>query len=140
MPKPSSDWLKDDIRFLKNISVTKVISLLEKTEINELGLGDEEGICKQENLLFEKYPIKDRSVPNYKSFKTFIINSLSQIVEGENIAVHCRGGIGRAGLVACCILKQSGLSDCNAISLVSNSRGCSIPDTKEQLEFIKRYQ
>ena len=29
---------------------------------------------------------------------------LKAMKDGKNVLVHCRGGIGRAGLVACCIV------------------------------------
>lgn len=31
---------------------------------------------------------------------------LSTLFKGENVLVHCRGGVGRAGTLACCILSN----------------------------------
>ena len=100
---------------------------------------NEKATCNLEGLTFEQYPIKDRTIPLKKSFRLFIIETLNQIIQGDTIAVHCRGGIGRAGLVVCCILIEHGFTYKEAISLAIKARGCPVPDTTEQLEFIKKF-
>ena len=139
MPKPSSDWLSDDIQFLQKSGITKIVSLLENREADELNLGKEKDICKLHNVSFEQFPIQDRATPNKKHLKLFTDKILQELNDGEEIAVHCRAGIGRAGLVTCCTLINAGLSHSEAISIVTNARSCSIPDTTEQLQFIENY-
>lgn len=41
MPKPSSEWLEDDAKYISGIGVDVVISILEKAEEFELGLQQE---------------------------------------------------------------------------------------------------
>lgn len=139
MPKPSSDWLTDDIQFLKKSGITKIISLLENQEVNELRLDKEKDICISHNMSFEQFPIKDRALPNKEHLKSFTAKILHELNKGEKIAIHCRAGIGRAGLVTCCTLINVGISHSEAISTVANARGCSVPDTAEQLQFIEHY-
>ena len=56
-----------------------------------------------------------------------------------NVAVHCRAGIGRSGLVASCILIKDDMTAEAAIKLVSSGRGVPIPETAEQSAFILEY-
>ena len=59
--------------------------------------------------------------------------------KGMNVAIHCRAGIGRSGVLASCILIRAGFSAEQAISKVGTARGIEIPDTEEQLKFIMNY-
>lgn len=42
------------------------------------------------------------------AFKLDVVDVISShLISGSgNILVHCRGGVGRAGLVACCVLAE----------------------------------
>jgi hypothetical protein len=47
MPRPrGNDWLEDEIKVLAQKGVGTVVSLLEKDEIQELGLREEGRICR----------------------------------------------------------------------------------------------
>ena len=54
------------------------------------------------------FPISDRKVPTdiprYAGFIGMVLNTLSQLEEDEKIYIHCRGGHGRAGIVAATLL------------------------------------
>lgn len=58
--------------------------------------------------------------------------------EGKNVAVHCRQGIGRSGLIAAGVLMTSGLSPQQAMDAVSSSRGLAIPETPEQRSWAQQ--
>jgi protein-tyrosine phosphatase len=58
---------------------------------------------------------------------------------GQNVAVHCRAGIGRSGMVAACSLVALGLAAPLAQAEVSKARGVAIPDTVEQGVFISLF-
>ena len=57
---------------------------------------------------------------------------------GKNIAVHCRQGIGRSGLVTAGVLMSSGATVERAIRMVSSARGLDVPETSEQCLWLKR--
>jgi len=48
-------------------------------------------------------------------------------------------GIGRAALVAICVLIWSGLESAAAIEQVGAARGCAVPETPEQCRWITDY-
>jgi protein-tyrosine phosphatase len=68
-----------------------------------------------------------------------LIASISDALEeGKNIAVHCRQGLGRSGLIAAGILASSGVNAEQAIEIVSSARGQNVPETAEQRSWILR--
>jgi protein-tyrosine phosphatase len=62
----------------------------------------------------------------------------AQLDAGKNVAVHCRQGIGRSGLVASGVLMISGTKADEAMRIVSSARGISVPETPEQRRWIEK--
>ena len=62
-----------------------------------------------------------------------------RLTEGRNVAIHCRQGIGRAPLVAICVLILAGLNPQTASQRVSAARGCRVPETVEQERWIAEF-
>jgi protein-tyrosine phosphatase len=136
MPRPSSDWLLDDASYFSSIGIHLVVSLLEEHEAIDLGLGKEKEVLLSLGIDFISYPIKDRDLPSRADFVDFIKSLHLRLLQGEHLAIHCRAGIGRAGIVASCILKQDGHNSDVAMRLVSSARGVTIPDTSQQIDYI----
>jgi len=59
--------------------------------------------------------------------------------EGNKVAVHCRQGIGRSGLIAAGVLLTSGMGVEKAIEIVSAARGETVPETSTQVQWIKHF-
>ena len=136
MPRPSSEWLKDDIIYFSTLEINTVISHLEKQEEREVGLSKEGALLNEAGIEFLSYPIKDRGLPEVDQYAVFIETIYQRLFAGENIAVHCRAGIGRTGLTASCLLVRDGYESLVAMDMVSAARGTQIPDTEEQYDFI----
>jgi protein-tyrosine phosphatase len=138
MPRPrGGDWLEDEIQSWRRYGVDVVVSLLTCEEQTELNLRDEESLCRANSIEFVSFPIVDRSVPSSaEAFSEQVIKLAEQLANGQNIAVHCRQGIGRAALVAICLLIFSGMEPGSAIERVSGARGCAVPETPEQRRWI----
>jgi len=136
MPKPSREWLDEDITYFASIKITKIVSLLEEYEAFSLGLSEERLICNQKGIEFIQFQIEDRGVPDIKIFRALVTQLSLDLKNGENIAIHCRAGVGRAGLLSSCILKNCDIDVKRAIEEVSSARRITIPDTKEQYKYI----
>ena len=67
-----------------------------------------------------------------------IADIAASLEEGKNVAVHCRQGIGRSGLIAVGVLAHSGISCERAIQVVSSARGLAVPETAEQLSWLQQ--
>jgi predicted protein tyrosine phosphatase len=137
-PRPrGGDWLEAEIQLWRRSGVDVVVSLLTPDEIADLGLADEGPLCRAHGIRFFSFPIIDRGVPSsQEAFAQLVRKLAEQLAEGKNLAVHCRQGIGRAALVAICLLVSSGLDAEAAIQRISAARGCSVPETSEQRRWI----
>ncbi len=142
MARPrGNEWLEDEISSFKKQKVDIVISLLEKEEITELGLGQEEALCNKYGIKFRSFPIKDRALPNSKTkTEDFVQSIFGEIMAGLNVVVHCRMGIGRSSIIAGAIILLAGSTADNIISRVTKVRGLRVPDTDEQLEWLRQQQ
>ena len=138
MPKPSGEWLRDDLAHLATLGVCVVVSLLEPDEARELGLGDERPVCADLGLTFLAAPIPDRGLPEADAFAALALDLAARLRAGAGVAAHCRAGIGRSGMAVCCILAAFGLSAEEARARVSRARGVAVPDTAEQAAFLDR--
>jgi protein-tyrosine phosphatase len=135
------DWLEDELSRLKTEGVEGLVSLLEVEEAEELGLADEGTLAQNIGLKYWSYPIPDRHIPpNIQTFQALVNNIAIRITEGARIGVHCRGSIGRATITAACTLIHLGLSPDSALAAIEATRGCPVPDTQEQQEWILRYE
>ena len=140
-PRPRGyDWLVDDIRLLKRAGVDVLVSALTPYETEDMGLLEESRCCQNYGLEFLSFPIEDRSVP--ASFSEFdgLLNSLTdRLRKGKAVGVHCRAGVGRSSMIVASALIRDGLSVDSAFHVIQDARGCSVPDTAEQRQWVERY-
>jgi protein-tyrosine phosphatase len=140
MPRPrGAEWLHAELLSLKNRGVTDIVSMLTPLEEKDLGLLAEAETCAKLGITFHRHPIKDRGVPVEPAFDAFISSLLPILARGGFIAAHCRGGIGRSGVLSAALLNRLSVPAEEAILQISNARGFEIPDTDEQYEFIFAY-
>jgi protein-tyrosine phosphatase len=132
------DWLQDEVTAWRKAGLGAVVSLLENEEAAQLDLAHEGSAVESAGLRFMSLPIPDRGVPASTQQALALLGNIAAALEqGQNVAVHCRQGIGRSGLVAASLLVMSGMGVDQAIEVVSAARGQAIPETPEQLEWIK---
>jgi protein-tyrosine phosphatase len=138
IPRPrGGDWLHDEMRTLKDEGFDTILSLLTPEEIEELDLTQAPEFAKAEGLQFCNYPIPDLGVPASRDSARQLIERLHQnLLEGKKIAVHCRGSIGRSGLIASSLLVLSGIEPARAFREVSDVRGFDAPETQEQRDWV----
>jgi len=135
------DWLEDELLRMKRAGITALVSLLEDEEALELGLGEERESATAIGLSYLSYPIPDRHTPpDPAGFRQFANGLSERLHNGERIGVHCRGSIGRASITTACVLIQSGWNPEKALTAIETARGCAIPDTPEQREWILHYR
>lgn len=136
MPKPSGEWLDDDLKKLKLTGIDHIVSMLTPEEADSLSLANEGEVCERNGLSFTNVPVVDRDIPEIAAAKELALSIATDLHAGLSVVVHCRAGIGRSGLVACCVLIGLGTLAENALAKVSAARGVLVPDTEEQRKFI----
>ncbi len=141
MPRPrGGDWLEDEIHSLKMWGVGAVVSLLGQDEITELDIAEEKSLCEANGIAYLSFPIRDRSVPLSKQDALAFARKLVKLLQdGMSVVIHCRQGVGRSALVAACVLVLGGVSVDEVFEKIENARGCSVPDTEEQREWVRRF-
>jgi len=139
MARPrGNDWLEDEIKKLKLADVKMVVSLLEEHEEAELQLTEEQEFCKQYDIEFVNFPIIDRGVPADPEAYLQLISRIEQQLENKKVAIHCRMGIGRTSVIAAGVLLKSGYGRDGVFEYLSSVRTLTVPDTKEQEEWVLR--
>jgi len=134
------EWLEDDLDAWKHEDVDAVLSLLTSDEERALELVSEPLEARRMGLRFVSFPIADRDVPQSEAELVKALEEASRLlVQGKNLVVHCRQGVGRSGLVAACLLVRKGMSPGAAVDKVSVARGVAVPETPEQREWIDHF-
>ena len=142
MPRPrGGDWLEDEISALKQLEVDAVVSLLESHEIADLDIFDEARLCREQKIDFLSFPIVDRNIPvSLPEFSRFAEKVAVLLRDNKSVVVHYRQDVGRAGLLAACALILTGISADEALSRISQARGCVVPETEEQKSFVEKFE
>lgn len=136
-----NDWLEDEVVRISKDGVDTLVSMLEEDEAASLGLAEECLITEKSGLTFLNYPIPDRTNPSdISSFRKFVANLAELARAGHSIGIHCRGSIGRATVATACTLITLGWKADEALNAIEQARGCAVPDTEEQREWIRRFK
>lgn len=141
VPRPrGGDWLEDEVRSWRDSGLDEVVSLLTPSETMEFALDQEEKRCKTYGIRFRSFPIPDRGIPaSVDAFTHFIQDIEKALSAGKKVGLHCRQGIGRSSLVAAVLLVSAGEAPGAAWEAISQARGCAVPDTIEQREWVKGF-
>ncbi len=133
------DWLSDETKRWRRSGIQTVLSLLTQEEESELDIRDEADEVRKQGMKFISFPIPDRSVPASRTAAVEMLDEVhDELQRGKNVLVHCRQGIGRAGMVAASLLVLDGAEPGAAIEKVSNARGVPVPETPDQEQWIYR--
>jgi protein-tyrosine phosphatase len=138
LPRPrGGDWLEDEVHGWSASGIDVVVSLLTGDEVTDFDLAREGSLCEAHGIDFRPFPIVDRSVPASRKATWDFVKKLAKLLEdGKSIAIHCRQGIGRSALIAASLLVLAGMAPEAAFLRVSEGRGCAVPETSEQRQWL----
>ncbi len=141
MPRPrSGDWLADEVAGWSLVDIGTVVSLLEPKEVRELGLSDERALCQEKGIEFLSFALPDRGTPkSVRETAAFVEGLLSRLRGGTAVAIHCRAGIGRSGLICGCVLLGLGVPPVEVFPALTQARGVPVPDTPGQAAWLDAY-
>lgn len=119
-----------------------VLTLVEPEELVILKVEQLGEAVEQRGMRWLHLPIADFSVPN-QTFEQHWITHGAEIRQmlrhGEDVLVHCKGGLGRAGMIAARLLVELGMEPNAAIRAVRRERQGAI-ETPAQLGLVRRTQ
>ncbi len=142
MPRPSgNEALAPEIERLYARGVNVLVSLLTCEEAHEMGLKKEKDWCEKYEIEFINFAIEDRQVPSSSEKAKQLAETLdSYLTEDKKILIHCRGGIGRATLIAGLLLQKRGYTTTQLLEKISQIRGVPVPDTDEQVRWLRQME
>lgn len=136
-------WARDlslDLDVIVSWGARLVLTLVEPAELVALQvphLGEE---VQRRGIGWRHLPIPDYSVPT-EAFEQRWQSDGRQIRallrDGADVLVHCKGGLGRAGMIAARLLAELGMAPEEAIREVRRARKGAI-ETPSQLALVRR--
>ena len=110
---------------LKQAGAAAVITLMPTAELELNGASELPARCAELGLTWLQLPVADEQVP-LADFDAAWPAAIAQIREllaaDQALAIHCKGGSGRTGLIAARILIDQGIARAEAVSLVQTLR------------------
>ncbi|WNV91421.1 hypothetical protein [Umezawaea sp. Da 62-37] len=122
---------------LRTSGVDVLVSALTSGEEAALDLRDERSAAEAAGLEFHPLPIGDFGVPDRDAITPTLTALVAELRGGANVVVHCWAGIGRSSLIAASLLVLDGADPDEAWRLISAARGCPVPETDTQREWIR---
>lgn len=136
-----ADWLEQDLNGLRRGGIDVLVSLLEPWEAGELGLSSEGALAEEAGMRFLSYPIPDRCTPgDLEGFRQFVSELADRVQAGQSVGAHCRGCIGRSTVLIASVMIALGAEPGAALGAIERSRGCIVPDTGDQREWIHNFR
>ncbi len=135
---------EDKIRHMVHFGIRHFVDLTEEHELRPYQQYLPKGVT------YTRFPIRDVSVPTSIEKVHQLLNKISELKKLDNgyVYLHCWGGVGRTGTIVACqkarIFENPTLEDVltalrNGFSDMPKSAYRQTPETKEQIDFIKRF-
>lgn len=136
-------WQRDlrlDLTRLREVFSTDIlVSLIEDEEFEWLNINNLPKMAEEFGIRFWHFPIVDDSVPSDMDDAMKLVEKMIKAIsENKTVVVHCRGGLGRAGTIAACVLVALGISPEEAISIVRQTRSRAIRKQVQE-DFLFRF-
>ncbi|MDP9477358.1 MAG: dual specificity protein phosphatase family protein [Actinomycetota bacterium] len=137
--------LETDLRVLKEaeLAADVLVSLMEEHEYHEFEIPDlftRDDIGGVEILRFAivdgRAPLEEQA----QEFEVLIRTIISRLEGNSNVVAHCRGGLGRTGTVAACVLVAMGRHSADtAMKVIRKARRDAI-EPGEQEEYVRKFE
>lgn len=134
----SGPWLRDLDRDLDAIGAwgaTAFVCLLEEHELELLNVPDLETGVQSRGMSWWHLPIRDVDIPDQRfeqCWPTAGVELRRRLRAGESILVHCRGGLGRTGMVAARLLIDLGEPPQRALERVRAARPYTVENAEQE--------
>jgi ADP-ribosyl-[dinitrogen reductase] hydrolase len=131
-------WSRDlelDVRAIADWGAAAVLTLVEDHEIAALGVTGLRRAVEASHMDWVHAAIPDVSTPDAAFEATWVVigeGIRDRLRAGFDIVVHCKGGLGRAGMIAARLLVELGVDAEDAIALVRKVRPGAIETAAQE--------
>lgn len=134
-------WERDlqaDVASIRDWGASSVLTLLEPHEFDLLKVRGLPAAVRAEGMASHHASIPDVSVPGPAfeiAWRTIGPRLVKQLCQGQSLVVHCRGGLGRAGMIAAKLVTIMGEDPRRAIERIRTVRPGAI-ETPAQEAYV----
>jgi ADP-ribosyl-[dinitrogen reductase] hydrolase len=123
----------DLARLRKEYATDVLVSLIEPHELELLHIPNLQEAATDAGITVERFAIRDGGVPSDTAkFATLVERTVEHLRAGRTVVIHCRGGLGRTGLLAAACLRALGVDARRAIELVRVARHGTIENATQE--------
>jgi hypothetical protein len=127
-------------RLVADWDIKTLVCLLGDPELDRLKIPTLIRDAQARGMVVHQLPISDGCVPpqDLESVRELVKVILASAAGGDNVVIHCRGGLGRAGTIGACVLVGDGMSAHEALVEVGRARP-GAPENDQQKAFVARF-
>ncbi|MBQ4810214.1 dual specificity protein phosphatase family protein [Pseudoalteromonas luteoviolacea] len=117
--------LEASVRHLQEAGAQAIVTLMYDTEMQKHNAEDLPTACEKLGVQWFQLPLPDDDAPNVdftQAYNANIAAIMSILEQKGTLAVHCKGGSGRTGLVIGLLMKQLGYENEQIIKQVQQIR------------------
>ena len=121
-------------------STAAVVTLMEAAELERYRIPEIGAEVRARFMEWHHLPIRDVDVPDAAFEAAWPQHSArlrSLVAAGNRVLIHCRGGLGRAGMVAARLLVEMGAASAEAIAAVRRARDPRAIETRAQEDWVR---
>jgi ADP-ribosyl-[dinitrogen reductase] hydrolase len=137
----TGSWDRDldlDCDAIRDWGASAVVTLVEDHELRSLAVAGLGMAVQERGMAWHHLPIRDVSTPS-PAFEAAWVDAGGQlralVRKGGNVLIHCKGGLGRAGMIAARLLVELGLPPEHAIAQIRAVRPGAI-ETRAQVDHV----
>lgn len=139
-PGTQGTSLPEALTTLKAAGALALLTLMPADELRDQGAGQLAQHCREQGIEWFHLPVEDDKAPGtlfQVAWQHYGPRVRELLMSGADVAIHCKGGSGRTGLMAAQILIESGLPLEEAMRLVQalRPRALQLP---AHLDYIQR--
>ena len=131
--------LERDLDDLAAAGAKHLLCLLGDDELEWAGIPGLREAARRRGLGFAQHPIPDQCAPSIDDAHRLVGELRTALAAGDDVVLHCMGGLGRTGTLAACVLVASGHAPDVAIASVRRSRGPRAVETPAQEDFVSSF-
>ena len=138
----TGDWQRDletDLQVIRNWGATAVVTLMETPELARFGVAQLGETVEALGLDWYHLPIRDVQPPGPGFERRWVLYGTrlrQRLRSGENVLIHCLGGLGRSGTVAARLLVELGFEPPLALAAVRAVRPGAV-ETADQEAYVR---